>query len=369
MKTLDQYFNKAARQEEIVSVAEIDEILTLKEQPKQRHPHNFFHTAFQRKEFRFARLGVITMLLGGVIFFLVVQDKPHADQEVFIPQTQRRVMQLVTNISAHSRNQEIKVSQFGSTSDPEATGIPIHLRSKFELSEDKLKLVGIKFFDDYIQYEGNVKGSGYLAFRVLRTGAKAPAKFYPLELSSVPLAGVKEYEFYPWFMTDEAGYQGFRYRFRDEPALKTTSSFFLNAIDELIPIQIDRPGFEKVTFWFSQTPELMSILESAAMISRNHQTDDGPNSDKSTPTIEIEIFPTITKGQVQVIANVLKKQRLEISLLNSSGEVLQVPANNQVLEKGDHNFSMDLSTFRKGLYFVRIKSDPGLITIHRLFKE
>jgi hypothetical protein len=113
----------------------------------------------------------------------------------------------------------------------------------------------------------------------------------------------------------------------------------------------------------------MKILESAAMISNNTGTLPSESPDKGNRTIQIEIFPTITEDHVQVIAKVLKQQKLEMSLLNSSGEVVQVPVNNRVLKEGDHNFSMDLSTFRRGLYFVRIKSDPGLITIHRLFKK
>ena len=87
------------------------------------------------------------------------------------------------------------------------------------------------------------------------------------------------------------------------------------------------------------------------------------------PCLQIEIFPTITKGEVQVIANVVKKQKLEIAVLNSAGEILQILINEQVLNKGDHHFTLDLSTLREGLYFVQIKSDPGLTTIHRLFKE
>ena len=369
MKDLDEYFDKAARQKEIVPLSQIDEMLSLKERHAQGQSQSSFYTLFQRKEFSFVTITIFTMLLVSIVVFLIVQDKDRVDQEVFIPQAQRRLLHLVKNISDRPENQGIKISQFGTDANPEVTGIPIHLRSKFELSEDQLKLLGIRFYDEYIQYEGNVKGSGYVAFRILRTDVNPPAKFSFLEASGEHRPGVKEYEFYPWFMTDEAGYQGFRYRFKNEPALKTTSSFFLNVIDELIPIQIDRPGFKKVIFWFSQTPELMNILESAARISTNAEVPDGPGTDNTNRTILIEIYPTITKGEVQVNAKVLKKQKLEITLLNSSGEVVQTAVNNQVLEEGDHQFSLDLSTFRKGLYFVRIKSDPGLITIHRLFKD
>lgn len=174
---------------------------------------------------------------------------------------------------------------------------------------------------------------------------------------------------YPWFMTDQAGYQGLQYRFREEPALKNTSTFFLNTVDELIPIEINRPGFEKIIFWFSQTPELMNILESAARTSKLTEIGEDRATDKTTATIQLEIFATITRGDVHVIVDVIKKQKLEISLLNSSGEILQIPVDNLVLEKGDHPFSMDLSPFSNGLYFIRIKSDPGVTTIHRLFKQ
>lgn len=369
MKDLDQYFDKATRQKEIVPLPEIDEILSLKEQHVQNHSPNLLYALFHRREFGFATLSIFAVLLASITVFLVVEDRAQVDQEVFVPQAQRRVMHLVNSISASPKYGEITISQFGSGTNPDITVIPIHLRSKFELSEDKLKLLGITFTDTLVKYEGNVKGKGYVRFSVPKASAEAP--FFDTRVLIGPTrAGIKEYDFYPWFLTDENGLQGSRYQFGGrEPAGKMTNSFFLNAIDELIPIQIDRPGFKKVIFWFSQTPQLMNILESAAMISKNTEILDNPKTDRTNRTIQIEIFPTITKGDVQVIANVLKEQKLEISLLNSSGEVLQVPVNNQVLEEGDHNFSMDLSTFEKGLYFVRIKSDPGLITIHRLFKE
>lgn len=370
MKDLDEYLDKAARQNEIVPLAEIEDMLSSKTQHAEGMSHHqLYPLLFRRKALVFATISVAIILAGSVITLMVHPDETRVDEEIFVPYGQRRVMRLVKNIAARRPNGEIAISQFGSTPQSEASGIPIHLRSKFELSEDKLKLLGIRFFDEYIQYEGNVKGKGYVAFRVLKTGSKHPADFYPLEVDGLQRPGVKVYEFYPWFMTDEAGYQGFRYRFRDEPALKTTSSFFLSAMDELIPIEINRQGFEKVIFWFSQTPELMNILESAARISKRMDIPEDQKTTGTMNTIRIEIFPTITHQDVQIVANILKKQTLEITLLNSSGEVLTIPVNNQVLKEGTHNFSMDLSNLKKGLYFVRIKSDPGLITIHRLFKE
>jgi hypothetical protein len=370
MKDLDQYFAKAARQGEIVTVAEIADILSRQEQNVKNHPTtNPWYALFQRRETRFAALAVFAVLFGSILVFLSVRDRSHVDQQVFVPPTQRRVMHLVHNIAASPKNGEITVSQFGSDTDRGATAIPIHLRSKFVLSEDKLKLLGITFTDTLVKYEGNVKGKGYLRLSVPKAAADVP--FFDSRVLIGPTrAGLNEYEFYPWFLTDDNGLQGSRFQFGGrEPAGKMTNSFFLNAIDELIAIQIDQPGFKKIIFWFSQTPELMNILESAARISENTEISHDAKTDKTNRAIQIEIFPTITKGEVQVIANVLKKQKLEIALLNSAGEILQILINEQALNKGDHHFTMDLSTLRKGLYFVRIKSDPGLTTIHRLFKE
>jgi hypothetical protein len=363
MKDLAQYFDKAVRQEEIVSLAEVAEILSRPEQNAQNHRTNSWYPLFHRRETGFAALVIFAVLLGTIIVLLGVPDRSNVDQEVFIPQTQRRVMHLVNSLSASPKNGKITVSQFGSDTNPAVTAIPIHLRSKFELSEDELKLLGITFTDTLIKYEGNVKGKGYVSFSVLKTISTS------VSVDDKQWTGVKEYKFYPWFLSDEAGFQGVRYRFENEPALKMTESFFYDVVDQLIPIQVNRPGFKKVIFWFSQTPELINILESAALISKNTEIPGDANADKTNSTIQIEIFPTITKGAVQVIANVQKKQKLEIALLNPSGEILQIPINEQVLDKGDHNFTMDLSTFTKGLYFVRIKSDPGLTTIHRLFKD
>jgi|GEM_PF-6018986 len=363
MKDLDQYFEKAARQEEIVSLAEIAEMLSRPEQNVQNHPTNPWYAIFHRKETVFAALAIFAVLLGSIVVFLGVPDRSRVDQEVFVPQTQRRVMHLVSSISASPKNEKITVSQFGTDTSPDGTTIPIHLRSKFELSEDRLKLLGITFTDTVVKYEANVKGKGYVSFSIEKTISTS------VSVDDKQKSGVKEFEFYPWFLSDEDGFQGVQYRFENEPALKMTKSFFYDAIDQLIPIQVNRPGFTKVTFWFSQTPELMDILESAAMISENIKIPDDETADKRNRTIEIEIFPTITRGEVQVIANVLEEQKLEIALLNSAGEILQIPIHQQVLNKGDHRFTMDLSTLGKGLYFVRIKSEPGLTTIHRLFKE
>lgn len=370
MKDLDKYFEKAAKQKEIVSLPEIDEMLSLKTQRTWSKRLLLFSDLFQGRGFRFASWGMAIVVFGAIAF-LAVNDRVGTDQEVFIPKTQRRVMHLVKTISDHPKNQEITISPFGVNANDGTTNIPIHLRSKFKLSEGKLKLLGITFTDELIKYEGNAKGKGYVRFSVPKAGAKAPFSTIDIRLLIGPIrAGVKEYGFYPWFLTDENGCQGPRYQFGGrEPEGKMTNSFFLNAIDELIPVQIDRSGFPTVIFWFSQTPELMNILESAAMISKRAELLEDSGSHERRRTIEIEIFPTITKGEVQVIVNVLKKQKLEVTLLNSSGEVLQVPVTNRLLDEGHHNFSMDLSALRKGLYFVRIQSSPGLTTIHRLFKE
>jgi hypothetical protein len=221
--------------------------------------------------------------------------------------------------------------------------------------------LGITFSDHLIRYEGNVIGKGYVSFSVEKN------KSVSVSVDDVERTGVNQYIFYPWFLSDEDGSQSVRYRFDNEDALKMTNSFFFSVIDQLIPIQVTRAGFQKVIFWYSQTPELMSILESSAMISDNSARMEDAHEKRKT--IEIQIFPTITKGSVQIIAKVLKEQDLEISVLNSSGGVMLVPVNNQTFKEGQHNFSTDLSNFNNGLYFVRIKSNPGLVTIHRLFKE
>ncbi len=129
-------------------------------------------------------------LLGSVIAFLVVQHKTRVGEEVFIPPAQRRIRHLVKNISDRPENREIRVSQFGSDTNLEVTGIPIHLRPNFEPSEDKVNLLGIRFYDAYIQYEGNVRGRGYVSFRILRKGTKPPPHFYPLEVADGPRPGI-----------------------------------------------------------------------------------------------------------------------------------------------------------------------------------
>jgi hypothetical protein len=362
MKDLEEYFDKAARQEEILPLAEIGELLSRKEQYAQNRggdtPSPFFH----RRGFTLATLGICVLVLA--VIFLLDHRGVREGEEVFVPRAQRRVMHLVKNISDGPVNPEIRVSQFGMGNRPQGRGIPIHMRSKFELSEEKMKLLGITISDTLIKYEGNVKGRGYVSFLVPKE-----KNWTSVSVDDRQRADVKEYEFYPWFMSGDDGRQGVRYRFGNEPAAKMTESFFDDVVDELVPIQVDRPGFKKVIFWYSQTPELMNILESAAMVSRNDEAPGEADTDIANKTIQVEIFPTITKGEVNVITTVLKKQKLEIALLNSSGDVLQIAVDKPVLNTGDHQFTMDLSSFRQGLYFVRIKSEPGLITIHRVFKE
>jgi hypothetical protein len=364
MKDLDEYFDKAARQGEIVPLAEISNLLSRKEPRAKNHAGDASRSFFRRREFAFAAFGMCVIVVGAIVLLSPVRHGRYAGQEVFVPLGQRRVMHLVKNISEGPENREIRVSQFGRGDNPQVSGIPIHLRSKFELSEEKLKLLGVTITDTLIKYEGNVKGKGYVSFLVPKM-----KNWTSVSVDDRQRADVKEYEFYPWFMSGEDGRQGVRYRFEKEPAAKMTQSFFDDVVDELVPIQVDRPGFRKVIFWFSQTPALMDILETAAMVSENDEAPGEADTDVADKTIQVEIFPTITKGEVNVVASVLKKQKLEIALLNSSGDVVQIAVDKDVVDKGDHQFTMDLSSFRQGLFFVRIKSEPGMTTIHRVFRE
>jgi hypothetical protein len=360
MEKLDQYFDKAKKENEIVPLSDIDNIILSKNNAvQQKYNTQFFYNLFHRREYVYLASFAFTILLISVIATLVIEPK-NPNNELFIPEGQRRIVHLVKNISAYPQNSKISLSQFGSSSNLEASKIPIHLRTKFELSEEQLKLLGITFSDQFTKYEGNVTNHGYVSFSVETT------KSVSVTVDN-KRPGVKEYPFYPWFLSNEEGRQNVRYRFNNEDSLKMTNAFFLSVIDQLIPIQVARPGFKKVIFWYSQTPELMNILESAAMVSNNSKRTD--DSDRKRNTIDIQIFPTITTGVVQIVARVHKEQNLEISVLNSSGEIILVPIDNQDLKEGEHNFSMDLSNFGNGLYFIRIKSNPGFITIHRLFKE
>ena len=177
--------------------------------------------------------------------------------------------------------------------------------------------------------------------------------------------GVPEYSFYPWFMSDENGLQTVRYQFDGEDSLKMTNAFFASVVDQLIPVQVNRFGISNTIFWFAQTPELMRILESAAQVS---ETDDTYTAEKREASPDIQLFPTISKGPVTVTAKIFREQNLEIAVLSSSGEVLKV-VNKPRLTSGEHNVELDFTELKRGLYFVRIKSTPGLTTMHRVFKE
>ncbi|MBT1696058.1 T9SS type A sorting domain-containing protein [Fulvivirgaceae bacterium PWU4] len=368
MKKLEDYFQKAKDQEPLMNIGEVENLLSKSHAPFVTRAEAFLNL-FRKEKKLYPSLIAFTMLTFFIISLVFLQDtfKQQAEQEVFIPESQKRITRLVNNLSENSTHPSIQLKPIGGSQAKANKHIPTHLGSAFELSEEKLKLLGITFDVDRITYEGNVKGSGYVAFNV---GPAITGNGKSVIIDDNQKAGIREYDFYPWFLSDEVGHQTVRYRFDNEPALKMTNAFFYSAIDDLIPIQIQRDGFKKVIFWFSSTPKLLSLLESAANVDAgNSPRPYKEGLEQKKATINIELYPTITTGRVEVKTVVSKAQKLEISVLSSSGEVVLIPVALQSLKEGDHNFSFDLSGFNNGLYFVRIKSAPGLITIHRLFKE
>jgi hypothetical protein len=369
MKDLEDYFNAARKTEPPQSLQEIKNIINRTEQPQSFS--NIDQLFYKRKSFIYLSLTISTMLLTLIISLIAFQDPKSSDQEVFIPDSQQRLVRLVKGITIDSTSSAIRLSPVGRKTvylskdsviavQKAVESIPLHLRSTLQLPNETLILLGIIITDFNIRYEGNVKGSGFVSFYVNAT-------HHSTSVEDGQRKGVKEYDFYPWFLTDENGKQRVRYQFNNEPPLKMTNEFFSNTMDQLIPIKVASPDGGNVIFWFSQTDALMRILESAASV----PIDSGPkeNEDTSASSLEIQLYPTITKGEVNVTLKTLKKQQLEISVLNGSGEVIQVPVKNQTLDEGDHYFQMDLSRFEKGLYFVRVQSQPGITTVHRIFKN
>lgn len=362
MKDLQSYFDKAKRDDDLISKEEINDIITNIDRRNQAKPWLHIPPIFKTHLFIYVSLTFSIMLIATILSVVMLQTTPKTEQ-VYVPESQQRLMKLVSALNQVEENGSIKIVLFNKTEALQkklvkATNvIPAHLRSKFELTMEKLEQVGILFKENAIVFEGNVKGHGYIALRIGATS-------HSVQIEERERIGVKTYESYPWFLSDEHGKQGVRYQFDSEPDVKMTNEFFENTLDQLIPIQVNRPGFKKTIFWFRQTDELMKVLESSANV-----LSDNPQPEQQVSTIKLELYPTITKGKVTANTTALEKTKFEISVLNSSGEVLDIPVKNQTLEPGDHNFEFDLSAYENGLYFIRVKSHPGLVTIHRLFKK
>jgi hypothetical protein len=365
MKNLEDYLQKAKEQDPVMTIGQVEDLLSKPHARSEYKPETFFDRFRKQKKLYPTLIActMITLFIISLFLFQEPQQKP--GQDIFIPESQQRITRLVHNLSEHPTRSTMRIQSIGSNPRQADNRIPIHLRSALELSDEQLKLIGIAVTDQQIIFEGNVKGQGYV-----RVGAWMDKKMGLAEGVSIKeeqKPGVKAYGFYPWFLSDSVGHQTVKYRFDNEPALKMTNEFFSSAMDELIPVQVKRPGFKKVIFWFSSTPELLSLLETAAHMDV-YTTVDKKSADQKPENIDITLYPTVTTGDVRVKAVVSKPQNLEVSVLNSSGEVVSKVAY-QALREGEHSFSMDLSRFTRGLYFVKIKSEPGLITMHRLFKE
>lgn len=358
MDKLDQYFDKARKTDEIIPMSGIESILSREDETRQS-PH-ILYALLHRKELLYIATSV---LVAGVIFlFMVLSSEKiimRPDHVVFIPDQQQRIMHLVSAIAAHPKKSLITLSQFGSGSGSEAATIPMHLRTKFELPKDKLKLLGITLTTAQIKYEGNVIGKGYLSFSVKGFWSQS------VSLDGNEKKGVPRFAFYPWFMSDEHGIQTVRYRLDGEDSLKMTNAFFTSVIDQLIPVEVNHFGTSKTVFWFAQSPDLMRILESVASVS---ESDKFYAPEKAEDSPEIKIFPTITTGKVTIAAQIVREQNMEITVLTSSGEVIR-RVNKQKLAIGSHSFDLELSELKEGLHFIRIKSTPGVITMHRIIKE
>jgi hypothetical protein len=288
MKDLQSYFNQAKKQEVLISREKINDMIIDIDRQRQSSTQTFdFPPILKTRQFIYVSLTFSIMLIAAILSVVMIQTTPTAEQ-VYVPESQQRLLQLVNALNQIEQSNSVKVLPFRETGAlakkvVEAKNVvPIHLRSKFELSESKLAQIGITFRPNEIIYEGNVKGHGYITFSISVNGSRA------VSLSENQHDGVKIYESYPWFLSDETGYQGVRYRFDNEPELKMTNEFFENTLDQLIPIQINRPGFTKVIFWYQQTDELMKVLESSA----NILPEQGQQRKEQVSTIKLELYPT-----------------------------------------------------------------------------
>lgn len=368
MKKIEDYLKNASEHKSIMSINEIEDTLILKTKKSRSNTDFTLHRIFQFIHENKLKLTLTTMLLTIIVSLFTIQDSIHQDQNIYIPESQQRIIQLVSLLNENKNKSIIKVSHFGNEANEKSNNIPIHMRSKIELPNDKLKQLGIFMDDEKIIYEGNVVGSGYLKFEVRKENYPKGYGSTSVTVDRYKQSSITEYTFYPWFLTDLNGKQSVRYSFDNEAELKMTDDFFLSTLDQLIPIQVSLKGFYPVIFWFSSSPELIKILESESKASEK-TISENKSYEKSSLSMEIEVFPTLLKTEVNIHANFRVKQPFEVLLLNPSGEIIQTIVKNQIMVAGEHNFSMDVSTLQSGLYFIRVQSENGRITFHRVFKE
>ena len=87
------------------------------------------------------------------------------------------------------------------------------------------------------------------------------------------------------------------------------------------------------------------------------------------PIIAVELYPTLTTGKTELKAVVHSALTLDVTVIDFNDEVKLTPVTHQSLTEGSHQFPIDLSALPSGLYFVQIKSEPGVMTVHRVFKD
>ena len=80
-----------------------------------------------------------------------------------------------------------------------------------------------------------------------------------------------------------------------------------------------------------------------------------PSGHLSVPTFEMEVYPTINQGQFTVHFPNLKRADINLLLLNSNGQVLNVLENNRTIISGERlDYTLNIPS---GLYYIRALSE------------
>ncbi len=106
----------------------------------------------------------------------------------------------------------------------------------------------------------------------------------------------------------------------------------------------------KTTFPYAQTPWTGYKLCSGSSTVTGVNPVNGLNIGAPSALMQIYPNPAKTQSKVSVTTNV--KGRLKLAVYNSNSQIIDVPINNEMYEKGTFEFSLNLSKYSSGSYYL-----------------
>ncbi len=83
----------------------------------------------------------------------------------------------------------------------------------------------------------------------------------------------------------------------------------------------------------------------------------GADLNLGSPPVLMQVYPNPAASQSKVSIRTTFKARLKITVYNSNSQIIEVPLNNELRERGTHDISLSLSKYSSGTYYVVLASN------------